>query len=59
MKNFIFCAVKFLRFTDKIYFPANIYLFKVNNRNRRKKCEICSKLTNKGTRTMLLAKTAT
>ena len=27
--------------------PANIYLFKVNNRNTRKKCEICSKLTIK------------
>ena len=25
-------------------FPANIYLFKVNNRNSRKRCEICSKL---------------
>ena len=24
--------------------PANIYLFKVNNRNRRKMCEICLKL---------------
>ena len=27
--------------------PANIYLFKVDNRNTRKKCEICSKLTIK------------
>ena len=27
--------------------PANIYLFKVNNRNTRKRCEICSKLTIK------------
>ena len=26
---------------------ARIYLFKVNNRNTRKKCEICSKLTIK------------
>ena len=25
--------------------PANIYLFEVNNRNTRKRCEICSKLT--------------
>ena len=24
--------------------PANIYLFKVNNRNTRKRCEMCSKL---------------
>ena len=27
--------------------PANIYLFKVNNRNTRKRCEICSRLTIK------------
>ena len=25
--------------------PAYIYLFKVNNRNKRKRCEIWSKLT--------------
>ena len=28
-------------------FTANIYLFKVNNRNTRKSCEICLKLTIK------------
>ena len=28
-------------------YAANIYLFKVNNRNTRKNCEICSKLTIK------------
>ena len=28
-------------------YPGNIYLFKVNNRDTRKKCEICSKLTIK------------
>ena len=27
--------------------PANIYLFKVNNRNSRKRCELLSKLTIK------------
>ena len=27
------------------YHPAGIYLFKVNNRNTRTRCEICSKLT--------------
>ena len=33
-------------------FPAGIYLLKVNNRNTRTRCEICSKLTiNKDTRT--------
>ena len=30
-------------------FPADIYLFKVNNRNTRTRCEICSKLTIKTT----------
>ena len=29
------------------YFPAGICLLKVNNRNTRTKCEICSKLTIK------------
>ena len=27
--------------------PINIYLFKVNNRNTRTRCETCSKLTIK------------
>ena len=27
--------------------PVNIYLFKVNNRNTKKRCEVCSKLTIK------------
>ena len=27
------------------HFPAGIYLLKVNNRNTRTRCEICSKLT--------------
>ena len=31
----------------KSIFPANIYLFRVSNRNTRKTCEICSKLTIK------------
>ena len=30
-----------------VAFPANIYLSKVNNKNTRKRCEICSKLTIK------------
>ena len=29
------------------HIPANIYLFKVNNKNTRRRCEICSKLTLK------------
>ena len=28
-----------------MYYPAGIYLVKVNNRNTRTSCEICSKLT--------------
>ena len=28
-------------------FPVDIYMFKVNNRNTRTRCEICSKLTKK------------
>ena len=31
----------------RLFYPANIYLFKVNNRNTRKRCETCSKLTIK------------
>ena len=31
----------------KIQYPAGIYLLKVNNRNTRTMCEICSKLTIK------------
>ena len=27
--------------------PVNIYLFKVTNRNSRKRCDLCSKLTIK------------
>ena len=33
--------------TEEDFNPANIYLFKFNNRNTRKKSEICSKLTIK------------
>ena len=33
--------------SNENYYLANIYLFKRNNRNTRKKCEICSKLTIK------------
>ena len=33
--------------SDKNEHPANVYLFKVNNKNTRKMCEICSKLTIK------------
>ena len=29
------------------YYPANSYLFKVNNKNTRKGCELCLELTIK------------
>ena len=32
---------------SRINHPASIYLFKVNNRNTRKRCEMCSKVTIK------------
>ena len=35
----------------KRHYPAGIYLFKVNNRNTRTRCEICSKLTSCSTKT--------
>ena len=34
-------------FNFKLINPAGIYLFKVNNRNTKARCEICSKLTIK------------
>ena len=34
-----------LKFPENV--PAGIYLFKVNNRNTRTRCELCSKLTIK------------
>ena len=37
-----------------INIPADVYLFKVNNRNTRKRCEICSKLRIKTPKWRLL-----
>ena len=42
-------TLQYLEKTSKSCFPANIYLFKVNNRNTTKRFEICSKLTTKTT----------
>ena len=39
--------MKNYKLTVSTRYPANIYLFKVNNRNNRKMFEICSKLTVK------------
>ena len=35
-----------MSYADSIY-PAGNYMFKVNNRNSRTRCELCSKLTIK------------
>ena len=40
----LFSNSLFVHLWTKYTNQANIYLFKVNNRNTRKKCEICSKL---------------
>ena len=34
-----------LKFKTSINFPSAIYLLKVNNKNTRTRCEICSELT--------------
>ena len=34
-----------LTYSETILFPVGIYLFKVNNKNTRKRCEIQAKLT--------------
>ena len=41
----ISCRFPLIIFRKKVIYSANIYLFKVNNRNTRKKSKICSKLT--------------
>ena len=50
-KIFIFCAMLVLgiggTYNPLISLPAGNYMFKVNNRNTRTRCEICSKLTIK------------
>ena len=43
-KEYIWCIIDFQPDTNN---PANICLFKVNNKNIRKRCEICSNLTTK------------
>ena len=36
-----------LIYSETILFPVDIYLFKLNNKNARKQCEICPKLRKK------------
>ena len=45
--NDIFKNVLYLIITLQFPNSANIYMFKVSNRNIRKRCEICSMLTTK------------
>ena len=44
-KLIIHCSYAYTTYEDLT--PAQIYLFNVNSRNTRKRCEICSKLTIK------------
>ena len=39
------CIIKWSALFIRKKIPAGIFLFKVNNRNTRTRCEICSKLT--------------
>ena len=43
IKSFVGLRVRMYTFTT----PVGIYMLKVNNRNTRTRCEICSKLTIK------------
>ena len=45
--NYVISYFMHLYYVPPCYFPAGIYLLKVNNRNTRTKCDICSKLTIK------------
>ena len=38
------CSEQLFQFFNADILPANIYLFKFNNRNTRKRCQKCSKL---------------
>ena len=40
-------TIHFVRLFCHSNYPAGNYMFKVNNRNTRTRCEICSKLTIK------------
>ena len=43
----IFASLNLDQIRHIFTYPAKIYLLKINNRNTRKKCEICSKFTIK------------
>ena len=45
-QSFYQCFLNLHDCTFKVnFFPAGNYMFKVNNRNTRARCKICSKLT--------------
>ena len=47
-ESFEFCNMNYRYVLFKLHhYPANKYMFRVSNRNTRKSCEICSKLTIK------------
>ena len=45
--EFLKRGIKLIIAVIQKWLRASIYLFKVNNRNPRKRCEICSNLTQK------------
>ena len=48
--SFLFAQLRWNMMSQRqinVKYPAGIYLLKVNNRNTRTRCEICSKLTIK------------
>ena len=50
--RYVASIIEILRVMNSRDFPViNIYLFKVDNRNTRKSCEIMFKVSNKDTRT--------
>ena len=45
--NLFSTLIRFICLPCSSWYPVNIYLFKINNRNTRKICGICSNLTIK------------
>ena len=46
-RSILYMKLSCIASTITSIFPADYYLFKVNNRNTTTRCEICSKLTTK------------
>ena len=49
LESFPFATLLFFgeMIVNTLFYPANIHVFKINNRNTRKRCEICSELAVK------------